>query len=321
MNAVLAAFMSCIATGAVFTSLCAALIVPFLSWIAIRSLSPVIQRMHGDWHAQAALAAWAACTPGALFLFLVAYGLATGASSPCLQTVAGRMLFGALAALMLAAIARATVLALQRRGAARRLCATAIAPSPRLARIAAFAGVSAHELSDDRHPIVMLYGQSNPAVYVSAKALCDLGDAELLAALHHERAHQKRGDHRIAPAVYFLADLLPFSVARFVATYRRAREFCADQCALEHVCAPDLAAALLQVVSPQKAAVAHAAAFAETAALRERLQALLAADTPRPNAFRRVAATASLSAITAAGLFTPAIASLIVHCSSMGLWS
>lgn len=318
MNAVAQTLITCIASGAVLESICAALAIPVFAWIAVRSLAPTIHRMNGDWRAQAALAAYAASIPGALFLFLVTYGLATGASSPCLQTIPGRILFGSLAGMMLTAIARAIVQAIRRNRDARRIVANVLPASARLAQIAARANVTAHLLVDDEHAIVMLYGESKAAVYVSSKALHDLNDEELLAALHHERAHQTRGDHRIAPLLYFLTDLLPLSVKDLVSTYRHSREFCADACAVKHVAAPDLAAALLQMIAPQGRTPAHAAAFAESAVLHERLRALLLGELPKPNRWRRVLVAASLSAIVVGSVAVPYVATFAVHCSHMG---
>lgn len=320
MNGVAQALVACIVSGAVFASICAALVVPLIAWIAVRSLTPAIQKMNGDWRGQAALAAFAASIPGALFLFLVTYGLATSASSVCLQTSPGRALFGTLAALMLAAIGRAIVHALHRSRDAAHAVARSLPASPRLARIAAQAAVSAYQLPDDAQSIVMLYGGRRAAVYVSTKALRELSDDDLLAALHHERAHQMRGDHRIALVLYFLTDLLPLPVGDLVRAYRWSREFCADGHALQHVSSSDLASALLQMVAPQSGP-AHAAAFAEAAVLHDRLRALLLHEVPKASQLRRAVMTAALLAIVAVGAAVPLVAPLFVHCSNMGLSS
>lgn len=321
MNAVAQTLIACVLSGAVFTSICAALAVPISAWIALRLLAPLIQKMNGDWRAQASAAACAASIPGALFLFLVVYGLATGASSVCMQTIPGRILFGALVVMMLAAIARAIVQAVRRSHDASRTVATALPAPLRLARLAERAGVVAYLLPEDEQSIVMLYGDRTPAVYVSSKALHDLSDEELLAALHHERAHETRGDHRIAPVLYFLSDLLPLPVGDFVSTYRRSREFCADDYAVQRVAASDLASALLHMLAPQSAPPAHAAAFAEVTIARDRLRALLLNHRPAPNHFYRAVVAAALVAIAAGGVAVPQVASLVFHCSQMGLTS
>ena len=319
MNAVAQTLATCITSGAMFASICAALTVPVFAWLALRLLAPSIHKMNGDWRAQANAAACAASIPGALFLFLVAYGLVTGASSPCMQTLPGRILFGTLVAMMLAAIGRAVAHAIHRGRDASRAVAMAMPASPRLARIAGQAGVTAYMLPDNERSVVMLYGDRSPVVYVSSKALHDLSDQELLAALYHERAHQEHGDHRIAPVLYFLADLLPFAVGDLVNTYRRSREFCADHCAVQRVAGADLASALLQMLAPKSAPPVHAAAFAETTVVKERLRALLLDDVPKPNHLRRVAVIASLAAIAAGGVAVPQIASLIFHCSKIAM--
>lgn len=321
MNALAPALIGCIASGAVLESICAAVAVPFLAWIAIRALTPLIRRMNGDRAAQAAFGACAAAIPGALFLFFVTYGLATSASSPCLETVPGRILFGSLAGMMLAAIGRAILQAIHRNRDARRAVAGALEPPARLARIAARANVAAALLADDERPVVMLYGEKNPVVYVSTKALDDLTDGELFAALHHERAHQDRRDHRIAPLLYFLTGLLPLSVNELVATYRRSREFCADARALAHVAAPDLATALLKMVAPQGPMPAQAAMFAESAVVYERLGVLLLGDPCTPSPRRRFLLAAALALIVVAAVATPYLAALVVHCSQMGMSS
>ncbi len=319
MSGIVQALVACIASGAVFASICAALVVPAAAWLAVRSLAPAIHTMNGDWRGQAALAAFAASIPGALFLFLVAYGLATSASSPCLQTVPGRVLFGILAALMLAAIGRTIVQSVGRSRDAARTVVAALPASSRLARLAAQADVSAYHLPDDTQAIVMLYGGRRAAVYVSTKALRDLSDDELLAALHHERAHQAHGDHRIAPVLYFLTDLLPLPVGDLVRTYRRSRELCADGRAAQHVASFDLASALLRMVAPRNAVPAHAAAFAEAAVVYDRLRALLLHEAPKVSHVRRAIVAAALLGIVAAGVAIPHVASLVVHCSKTGL--
>lgn len=319
MNAVAQTLATCITGGALFASICAAVTVPVFAWLALRLLAPSIHKMNGDWRAQAGAAACAASIPGALFLVLLAYGLVTGASSPCMQTLPGRILFGTVIAMMLAGITRAVVHAIRRGREASRAVAIALPASPRLARIAGQANVIAYELPDNERSVVMLYGDGSPAVYVSSKAMHDLSDQELLAALHHERAHQEHGDHRIAPILYFLIDLLPLPVGDLVNTYRRSREFCADDCAAQHVAGADLASALLQMIAPQSAPPAHAAAFAEDTVAKERLRALLEGDVPKPNYFRRTAVIASLAAIAAGGVAVPQIASLVFHCSKIGM--
>ena len=316
MNAVTQTLVECIATGAVFTSICAALTIPVLAWLAVRLLAPSIHGMNDDRRAQSSLAAFGASIPGLLFIFLVIYGLASSASSPCLQTTPGRVLFGTLAAMMLAAIARSVFRAVQREGEAVRTTASAVPASQRLLRIASAVGVTAYEIADEVRPVVMLYGSRKPAVYVSTKTLQSLSDEELLAAMHHERAHETRGDHRIAPMLYFLTDLMPLPVQDLVFTYRRSREFSADECAVRHVSPTDLAAALLRMVRPRTPIVAHAAAFSEPDVVRDRLDALLRkVPCHESRLHTRFILTFALGAIVAAGVAAPLIAAFVMHCS------
>lgn len=324
MNGVAQALIACIATGAVFTSMCAALAVPTVAWFAVRALAPQIRQMNGDPSGQSVFAAFAASIPGLLFLILVGYGIVTSISSACLQTLPGRVLFGALASLMFAAISRAFARAVARHGEAVQLTADRRPACARLTRIAASARVAAYEIADESRAVVMLFGSKmfgrKPAVYVSTRALRDLSDSELLAALHHEAAHQRRGDHRIAPLLYFFADLLPLPVGDLVLLYRRSREFCADQCAVRHVAPAELAAALLRMVHPLTKSVAHAAGLAEHDTVYDRLNVLLRnTDPQQPRLLHRIALTASLLAIVAMGAFTPQVAQLFFHCSRMGL--
>lgn len=98
----------------------------------------------------------------------------------------------------------------------------------RAAEIAAEVGVELFEIHDDATLIV---AAATPiiGVYISTGALAQFDEAELRAALFHERAHLDRGDHRIAQWLYFIIDLLPFAVADLVDIYRCSREFCADR--------------------------------------------------------------------------------------------
>jgi Zn-dependent protease with chaperone function len=282
-------------------------------------LAPAVRRADADPAAQSLFAVWAAAMPGTVFLALTTYGLATAASSACLQTVPGRTLFGALAAVAIGAVVRAAARAIRRMREAASAVSTAFPAQARLSRIAGSVGITAYELPDDTEPIVMLFGSTEPRAYVSCRALRDLNDDELRAALHHERAHRERGDHRVAPVLYFLTDLLPLPLDDFVVTYRAAREHCADRMALRHARAIDLAAALLRIARPQPAP-AHAAALAETALVRDRLNALLRPGCHEPlSALSRSVLTFAFAAISAASIAGPAIAALLLQCATMGL--
>ena len=60
----------CAASGALLASICGAVVVPLVAWLAIRAVAPYILRMHDDASWQAPLAALAATIPPAIFLAL-----------------------------------------------------------------------------------------------------------------------------------------------------------------------------------------------------------------------------------------------------------
>lgn len=317
MNHITALVVACLSSGAMFTSLCAALIVPPLVWLGVRALTPSIEAMHDDRHWQAALAAFAASVTGALFLGLVALGIAEGATSPCLQLTAGKIIFAFLAALVAAATGRSIVRANKRQRELRAMLANAEPARGRAARIAAEVGIPLFEVRDEREMLIMVANAPHPGAYVSTFSLRQFDDAELRAALFHERAHIERGDHRLTPWLYFLTDLLPLQVDRLIAVYRCSREFCADDCALSHVKRTDLASALLRVARGAAPTELRpvVAAFAERDAVYGRLEALLRPESDAvPNRRRRGIVVAALAVIVAFGAAVPA-ATVLVHCS------
>lgn len=319
MNQIGAVLAQCLTSGGVFTSVCAALIVPPLAWLGIRAFTPAIAGLHDDYGWQAGAAAFAASLPGALFLILTALGIADGAKSPCLQLTAGKILYGVLAALIAAAIVRSIVRAYRRQRELHTMLAYAQPAQGRAAEIAASVGIPLFEVREEREMLIMVANVPRAGAYVSTFSLERFDDAELRAALFHERAHLERGDHRITPWLYFLSDLLPLPVERLIGVYRCSREFCADACALSHVSRTDLASALLRVAReaiPSSTAVRTVAAFAERDAMYGRLDALLRPQMEvLPDARRRGAVVAGLFLIVAFGVGMPAIAIVFFHCS------
>lgn len=317
MNEVAAMIAACISSGAIFASLCGALVVPAIAWLGVRALTPGIQAMHDDPRWQSGLAAFAASLPGAVFLALVGLGVAQGAKSPCLQLTAGKILYGLLAALIAAAIGRSIVRAYRRHGELRAMLAGSRPVQGRAAQIAAEVGIPLFEVSDDRQMLIMVAGAPHPGAYVSTLSLEQFDDAELRAALFHERAHLERRDHHLTPWLYFLTDLLPLPVERLIGVYRCSREFCADASALSHVKRTDLASALLRVArATTSAGMRPVAAFAERDAMSGRLEALLRPKADAlPNARRRAAVLAGLVLIVAFAVAVPVIASALLHCS------
>ncbi len=310
----------CLASGAIFSSLCAAIVVPPLAWLGVRALAPAIRSMNDDRPSQAAFAAGAAALPGALFLALVAFGIAEGVNSPCLQLTAGKAMYALLVLLIAGAIARSLLRAHARNQRLHALLGSSTKARGRAAEIATEVGVPLFQVHDPRAMLVVTTGAPKPGVYISTGALRQFDDAELRAALFHERAHLDRGDHHIAPWLYLLRDVLPLPAGAFIDIYRCSREFCADRAALAHVERTDLASALLRVARGFSLSLEHGAAFAEQHAMHGRLNALLhPTEDPQPNVRRRRLVAIALWAILAVGLGLPAIAPFAFHCQLPGM--
>ena len=302
-------FAQCARSGTLLTSLCAIVLLPVGAWLACRFVAPVIVGMKDDAAWQAPLAAAAAALPGALFVALWIGALFGGLGSACLALPAGRLVFGTIIAAMIAALARATWLASARAIGLRRLIRSAADPSPRLREIARACDVSARELRDDA-PICALAGVSSPVVLVSTGTLAAISDAELHAALQHERAHAKRGDQLLNAALSFLVDLLPLPAADLVRTYMAARELAADQDAARATDAESLAGALIAFAKGGRA-IAHAACLIDgrRSTMTRRLRALLVSGSPaRQNRLRRFAVALALVSIAIGGVVAPAVA-------------
>lgn len=311
-------FAQCARSGTLLTSLCAIVLLPVGAWLACRFVAPAIVGMKDDAAWQAPLAAAAAALPGALFVVLWIGALFGGLGSACLSLPAGRLVFGIIITAMIGALARATWLASARAIGLRRLIRSAADPSPRLRAIARACEVSARELRDDA-PICALAGVASPVVLVSTGTLAAISDAELQAALQHEKAHARRGDQLLAAGLSFLVDLLPLPAGDLVQTYLTARELAADQDAARATDAESLAGALIAFAKGGHA-VARAACLIDgrESTMTRRLRALLASGAPsRQNGFRRFALALALASIAIGGVVTPALAG--VHPASCGL--
>lgn len=303
-------FAQCARSGTLLTSLCAIVLLPVGAWFACRFVAPLIVRMKDDVAWQAPLAATAVALPGALFVALWISSTFSGSGSACLSLPAGRLVFGLIIAAMIAALARATWLAIARAIGIRRLIQSSSDASPRLRAIARGCDLNARELHEDA-PICALAGTMSPVVLVSTGALAAISDEELRAALLHERAHARRGDQFLAAALLFLVDLLPLPAADLVETYRTARELAADQDAVRATDADSLAAALIEFAKGGRAIAVAACLIDDRAStMTRRLRALLAtsAPPPQPNRLRRIALALALAAIAAVGIVTPSVA-------------
>jgi len=300
----------CLSSGTMLLSACALLIVPIAAWAVIRSLVPMLHRMDADSLWQAPLAAAAAVVPGGLLLALGVAALASGFHSPCLETPQGRMLFAIVWTALAVSLLRAVVRTGRRHRESRSFIAASRASSGRLFAAAQRVGIAARELPD---PVAFcaLAGILHPVVVVSSGTVAELNDAELDAALLHERGHARRGDQVIAAVLTFLVDLLPLPATDLVVLYRQAREVAADQHALREASACDLAAALLAFARGQRT-VAHTAALPGETGMRHRLQLLLREPVPAAIALhRRFIVVSILAVVTGAGL-VPAGASTLL---------
>ena len=301
--------VACWTSGTLVRSVCAVVLIPTAAWLAIRLFSKIIVRSAHDPGWQAPLAAAAASIPGLLLVVLAAAALIAGADASCRATWSGQVLFALIVSVIALAFIRATILALKRMSEARALIQASLPAVGRLAQIAGQTQIAAR-LMQDTSLVCVLAGTWRPLVVVSSGALDCLSDAELSAALHHERGHARRGDQLIAFLLTFLVDLLPLPAADLVRTYRRARELAADRHALQSVDAHDLASALLRFAKPTRF-VAATAAFDGEATVVARLDVLLRDETPKPvSVLQRGALALSLVAILLLGV-APAAATLV----------
>ncbi len=300
---------ACVASGIVLSSLCALVVLPPLLWVAVRRLAPAIVSMSDDPASQAPIAAFAAALPGLAFGTLALEALVTGSKSQCLAFVSGRVLFGAIAVLTIAAFVRASIRAFQQHAEVRRLFGASVAPSERLARMAAELGIVVRSVNDGV-PFCALAGITRPTVFISSASERCLSDAELRAALLHERAHRVRYDQALVAVLTFATDLLPLPVHDLIATYRRARELTADRDASRTTNPVHLARAILAMTRAQSPALA-AGLSCEPNVVRARLEALLGDRPVSEKKKRRFVVVAILVALTVLAT-SSAVASLIV---------
>jgi beta-lactamase regulating signal transducer with metallopeptidase domain len=303
-------FADCFRSGVLLSSACALLVVPIAAWAALRFALPPLRGMSGDPAWQAGLASIAAILPGTLVLILALAALIGGMHAACFQTAAGRILYSIIATVLVLSLVRATVLARRRAAESNALLRLTVAPSGRLAEIAARLTVAARELPVDE-PFCALACVYRPAVIVSSRSLRDMNDAELAAALLHERGHARRGDQAVAAAIAFLVDLFPVPSSSFVSIYRDAREFAADAHALRHASPEDLAGALLTFTRDRQR-VADMAALHGDSSFRRRLAALLVQGerSVTLSAWNRFYVSTIIAAVIVLGI-APAASSLI----------
>jgi len=180
----------------------------------------------------------------------------------------------AAAGLVTYAIARAV----RRQALVDRVFAIALPARGRLASAAARLGLRAMEIPSDGKDCFVA-GVLRPTVFVSSGALAQLGDAELRAALHHERIHVRSRDTLLLVLLAFLRDLAPWGRGAALDAFRAAREAAADRAAAHSAGALNLAAALLALTRPGRATDGAAMLpMASGDGFRWRMQALLDGD-------------------------------------------
>jgi Zn-dependent protease with chaperone function len=313
-----AAFVdSCVRAGGIFGSLCALIVVPVLIWLFCRVLSPQIHAMTDDPRWQAPLAAAGTALPGAIFLLISSVSMIRGFASMCWHLPAGRALLSTIMLLTLYAIARAVWLTIRRSAQARSLVRRAVAPSERLARIARACGIITREIDIDA-PLCALVGTGNPIVLVSRGTLAILSDAELSAALRHERAHADHADHILGGVVAFFADLLPLPSRDLQEVYRAAREVAADRAATGDADATDLASAIVAMMKRTQAiamAVPLVGSARSTATARVRSLLFGPAKMSNLSGPRRLAVATMLALLFAFGATATVAASQPASCA------
>ena len=167
--------------------------------------------------------------------------------------------------------------ALRQREVARLFRAAAPA-GPRLAAAARRLGLRALELPTGERECFVA-GLFKPTVFISSGALAALSDAELEAALRHERAHVRGHDTALLFVLSMLRDLAPYGKGAALEAFKLSREAIADREAAAGAGPLNLAAALVALARPG-ARPAAVLPMARADTLRWRLQALLDTDAP-----------------------------------------
>lgn len=310
MVSLIAFLRECAASGTLLLSLCGLIGVPFFTWLAIRAITPFITRMRDDAPWQAPLSAVASMAPGAMFLSIATIGLRGAASSGCLSFAWGRIFFGTIAVLFVAALIRASYRACRRIAQVRQLVATSHDPDPTLGAMAQRCGVRVRVLNV-ADAFCALAGIWRPVVLLSQGTLDRLNGQELEAALRHERAHAVRFDLMLAATLSFFADLLPLPGSILVETYAAAREVAADARAVRESPAHALASAIILLARKTTAPQGVAALAEDFSLVKRRVITLLEEGQQKADLRRnRIVASASLGAILSIS-FLPAVLSAL----------
>lgn len=266
---------------------------PLLAAAACELAARRLPATRADWRAAGALAA----APGLLFLALGTFMLWRIAThSHWMSDAAHIFKYQGTAAVILAILIRASWRARQRSNALEALIALARAPSERLAAAGRRVGIDAYLLPlRDRECFVA--GFRRPKVYMSAGALDCLSDAELDAALRHEKSHVTGRDTAVLSALGFLSDLT-LSGRTALTAYLQSRERIADERAAGSAGPVALASALLALARGPTQPL-PAIGIAGTVAPAWRLKAILDCEDPQDHrtAILPVASSLAFSAI------------------------
>jgi Zn-dependent protease with chaperone function len=220
----------------------------------------------------AALAAALAAVPGLVALVVVCQAIDIDKVITWRGVVLHWLTPLAAAGLVTYAIVRAA----RRQALVDRLFAVATPARGRLASAAARLGLRALEIPSEGKDCFVA-GALRPTVFISSGALAQLDDAELCAALHHERVHVQSRDTLLFVSLAFLRDLAPWGRGAALEACRAAREAAADRAAARSVGALNLAAALLTLARRGREADG-VLSMASGDSLRWRMQALLSGD-------------------------------------------
>lgn len=291
--------IDCLMNGGLFIALCALAIVPLAAIFASGVTARRLAALQDDPLWQAPLAAIAAALPGMLFLGVAIGGLIAGWSSPCMQLLAGRVLYGAVGAITAVAVWRAFAALFRELAYIRNLYLASCPASDRLAAIGARAGIPVREI-DSANAFFALVGVLRPVAVASSSVLARMSDDQIYAALRHEAAHRERRDGLVALVLLFFSSLLPARTP-LPDLYRRAREVAADHLAAQDSDRFDLAGAIAVMARTRCASVP---ALSGDGAVRARVHRLI---DDRPNVANLASrSTAVLSLVSTAALgFAP----------------
>jgi Zn-dependent protease with chaperone function len=200
------------------------------------------------------------------------------------------------AAFALYAIARAV----RRQSQVADFFAVAAPAQGRLASIAAQLDIRALEIPSEATDCFVA-GVLRPTVFVSRGALARLDDAQLYAALHHERAHVRGRDTIFLAVLAFLRDLAPWGRGAALDAFRSAREAVADRAAARFAGSLNLAGALVALARPGGSSPAAAVLpMARADTFRWRMEALLGdGGTDAPSGRQRIRLAAGLALASA----------------------